>query len=173
MVHLGAVGGSPASTETAILESKLWAAADALRNNMDAAEYKHFVLGLIFLKYIREAERVVARDLVRDYESETEDLAVVRGRVHLLPTSRRALQGVLRVICEYDEYSPDAPINRYLKAASGIVVRSPILSAEVRRRAMSVRAQMTEVGEVQPEDRRAIVLDRRTAHYRDAVHLAD
>jgi len=37
------------------LESQLWAAADALRNNMDAAEYKHVVLGLIFLKYISDA----------------------------------------------------------------------------------------------------------------------
>jgi type I restriction enzyme M protein len=36
-------------------EAKLWAAADALRNNMDAAEYKHVVLGLIFLKYVSEA----------------------------------------------------------------------------------------------------------------------
>jgi type I restriction enzyme M protein len=36
-------------------EEKLWAAADALRNNMDAAEYKHVVLGLIFLKYISDA----------------------------------------------------------------------------------------------------------------------
>src|SRR3972149_5633406 len=37
------------------LEQKLWQAADALRNNMDAAEYKHVVLGLIFLKYISDA----------------------------------------------------------------------------------------------------------------------
>ena len=36
-------------------EAKLWAAADALRNNMDAAEYKHVVLRLIFLKYISDA----------------------------------------------------------------------------------------------------------------------
>src|SRR5437870_7813677 len=36
-------------------ERKLWEAADALRNNMDAAEYKHVVLGLIFLKYISDA----------------------------------------------------------------------------------------------------------------------
>jgi type I restriction enzyme M protein len=36
-------------------ETKLWAAADKLRNNMDAAEYKHVVLGLIFLKYISDA----------------------------------------------------------------------------------------------------------------------
>ena len=36
-------------------EAKLWETADALRNNMDAAEYKHVVLGLIFLKYISDA----------------------------------------------------------------------------------------------------------------------
>jgi type I restriction enzyme M protein len=35
-------------------EDKLWKAADALRSNMDAAEYKHVVLGLIFLKYISD-----------------------------------------------------------------------------------------------------------------------
>ena len=36
-------------------ERELWKAADALRNNMDAAEYKHVALGLIFLKYISDA----------------------------------------------------------------------------------------------------------------------
>jgi type I restriction enzyme M protein len=36
-------------------EAQLWKMADALRGNMDAAEYKHVVLGLIFLKYISDA----------------------------------------------------------------------------------------------------------------------
>jgi len=37
------------------LEATLWAAADKMRGHMDAAEYKHVVLGLIFLKYISDA----------------------------------------------------------------------------------------------------------------------
>ena len=37
------------------IEKTLWAAAAKLRSNMDAAEYKHVVLGLIFLKYISDA----------------------------------------------------------------------------------------------------------------------
>src|SRR5204863_4649323 len=41
-------------------EAKLWLAADKLRNNMDAAEYKHVVLGLIFLKYIPTPSRKCA-----------------------------------------------------------------------------------------------------------------
>jgi len=45
-------------------EAKLWAAADALRNNMDAAEYKHVVLGLIFLKYISDAFEAKHAELV-------------------------------------------------------------------------------------------------------------
>jgi len=44
-------------------EAQLWAAADALRNNMDAAEYKHVVLGLIFLKYISDAFEAKHADL--------------------------------------------------------------------------------------------------------------
>jgi type I restriction enzyme M protein len=42
-------------TDIKDLEKTLWAAADKLRSNMDAAEYKHVVLGLIFLKYISDA----------------------------------------------------------------------------------------------------------------------
>ncbi len=42
-------------TENNELERTLWAAADKMRSNMDAAEYKHVVLGLIFLKYISDA----------------------------------------------------------------------------------------------------------------------
>ena len=37
------------------IENQLWKAADKLRKNIDAAEYKHVVLGLIFLKYISDA----------------------------------------------------------------------------------------------------------------------
>ena len=37
------------------LEKQLWKTADKLRKNIDAAEYKHIVLGLIFLKYISDA----------------------------------------------------------------------------------------------------------------------
>ena len=36
-------------------EEKLWAAADKMRGHMDAGEYKHVALGLIFLKYISDA----------------------------------------------------------------------------------------------------------------------
>ena len=36
-------------------EAELWAMAGALRSSMDAAEYKHVVLGLVFLKYILDA----------------------------------------------------------------------------------------------------------------------
>lgn len=46
------------------LEKKLWKAADKLRKNMDAAEYKHIVLGLIFLKYISDAFEELYQKLV-------------------------------------------------------------------------------------------------------------
>lgn len=57
-------------------EEKLWKAADKLRSNMDAAEYKHVVLGLIFLKYISDAFGEVYEELENDPEglSDPEDI---------------------------------------------------------------------------------------------------
>lgn len=46
------------------LEDALWKAADKLRSNMDAAEYKHVVLGLIFLKYISDVFAKRQRELI-------------------------------------------------------------------------------------------------------------
>ena len=57
------------------IERKLWAAADKLRGSMDAAEYKHVVLGLIFLKYISDAFEA-RRDVLlgeRDQGADPED----------------------------------------------------------------------------------------------------
>lgn len=54
-------------------EQKLWQSADKLRNNMDAAEYKHVVLGLIFLKYISDAFTEVHRGLEADEWADPED----------------------------------------------------------------------------------------------------
>jgi len=58
-------------------EASLWQSADKLRKNMDAAEYKHVVLGLVFLKYISDAFEVLHSKLVAgkgDYEgSNSED----------------------------------------------------------------------------------------------------
>ncbi|MBI5429438.1 MAG: SAM-dependent DNA methyltransferase [Nitrosomonadales bacterium] len=53
---------APKETQTEPLEKQLWKAADKLRKNIDAAEYKHVVLGLIFLKYISDSfEEMYAR----------------------------------------------------------------------------------------------------------------
>ena len=55
-------------------ETQLWQMADALRGSMDAAEYKHVVLGLIFLKYISDAfEELHARVLAEWGEEAAED----------------------------------------------------------------------------------------------------
>lgn len=55
------------------LEASLWDAADRLRSNMDAAEYKHVVLGLIFLKYVSDVfakRQIELSKLVQDPTTE-------------------------------------------------------------------------------------------------------
>lgn len=55
------------------LEKKLWTAADKLRSNLDAAVYKHVVLGLIFLKYISDAFEERQRELREQFTNLNHD----------------------------------------------------------------------------------------------------
>lgn len=54
-------------------EDKLWLMADKLRNNIDAAEYKHVVLGLLFLKYISDAFEEQYEKLSKEEYADPED----------------------------------------------------------------------------------------------------
>src|SRR5271167_4886623 len=77
--------------------AKLWAAADALRNNMDAAEYKHVVLGLIFLKYISdvfEARHEYLRAAVDDPKDD----------YFLRPDLPNRSEAIARLLEDKDEY---------------------------------------------------------------------
>ncbi|MDM2762317.1 class I SAM-dependent DNA methyltransferase [Citrobacter sp. Cpo150] len=49
------------------LESKLWTAADKLRASLDASQYKHAVLGLIFVKYVSDAFMLRQEELKQDF----------------------------------------------------------------------------------------------------------
>ena len=71
-------------------EQKLWSAADKLRSNMDAAEYKHVVLGLIFLKYISDAFTEVYEKLKKDKDSDPEDVdEYISRRIFFVPKQAR------------------------------------------------------------------------------------
>ena len=55
------------------IKKTLWASADKLRANMDAAEYKHLVLGLIFLKYVSDTFAARRAELTARFADERDD----------------------------------------------------------------------------------------------------
>ena len=60
-------------------EAKMWLAADELRGQVDAAEYKHVVLGLVFLKYISDAFEEHHSQLLKEHPDEAEDRDAYRA----------------------------------------------------------------------------------------------
>ena len=88
---------TPTNNNTASIgfEQQIWAAADILRGNMDAAEYKHVVLGLIFLKYISDKFEERYRELKADNDDVEDKDAYAEKNVFFVPPSAR-----WSVICE-------------------------------------------------------------------------
>ena len=72
------------------LEKTLWQAADKLRKNMDAAEYKHIVLGLIFLKYISDSFKEMYDKLKETKGADPEDADEYRAeKIFFVPQKAR------------------------------------------------------------------------------------
>jgi len=104
------------------MKKTLWAAADKLRSSMDAAEYKHIVLGLIFLKYISDAFDERRARLAQEFQNPKSDLYIgdlAQGnlllgdlaRVVWYGTPRESVRAKLRarvkIILKRHKYPPD------------------------------------------------------------------
>ncbi len=87
------------------LDAKLWKAADKLRSSLDAANYKHIVLGLIFLKYVSDAFEERQEKLLELFKDDKED------NIYYLPRDdydsdmeyEEAIQSELELIEYYQE----------------------------------------------------------------------
>jgi type I restriction enzyme M protein len=77
------------STANIGFEQQIWAAADILRGNIDAAEYKHVVLGLIFLKYISDKFEERYLELEADDDDVEDKDAYTEANVFFVPPTAR------------------------------------------------------------------------------------
>ncbi|MDR2619761.1 MAG: type I restriction-modification system subunit M [Propionibacteriaceae bacterium] len=77
------------NTATIGFEQQIWAAADILRGNMDAAEYKHVVLGLIFLKFISDKFEERYHELEAEADDVEDKDAYTEVGVFFVPQSAR------------------------------------------------------------------------------------
>ncbi|WP_455642881.1 class I SAM-dependent DNA methyltransferase [Parabacteroides sp.] len=94
------------------LEKQLWKAADKLRKNIDAAEYKHVVLGLMFLKYISVSFEELYQELLKQVSdgADPEDREEYKvENVFFVPTDARWAQIVSK--------AKDPQIGKYVDAA--------------------------------------------------------
>ncbi|MDE2715562.1 MAG: hypothetical protein OXI33_00915 [Chloroflexota bacterium] len=139
-------------------------------NDAELEPDKHFFL-LVARWFVSACEDTLRKELARDYQHTTADLAVARGRVHTLTTTRALLAGRPKIRCSFDSFGNDTPLNRLLNHALRAVQRNSEFPDEIRRRAQQAQARFDDVGEYRPSDLYA-QCDTRTKHYQHAAALA-
>jgi 5-methylcytosine-specific restriction enzyme subunit McrC len=141
-----------------------------------SSELAHLQVGDSFLELIARwflglVQQVLRSDLLRDYTPTADELVMIHGAIEPLETARHHYSGRMTFQCDFDEFGPDTPLNRLLKAAARVVVRNSLIQEETRRDAQRVLQRFDDVGDLQPRDTLAAI-DRRSAHYSDALALA-
>ena len=83
------------------LISVLWSGADILRSKMDANEYKDYLLGIVFYKYLSDSFLIRVYDLIYDEKPETLKIALDAYREALEDESAEELKGEINSACHY------------------------------------------------------------------------
>lgn len=165
------------------LDEKLWKSADKLRSSLDAANYKHIVLGLIFLKYVSDA--------FDERQSELKDLFAQQddNNIYYMPREqyeseeeyRQAIADELEILDYYQEknvfWLPKASrwenIKNAAAQASGSVIWKDENSNEVKLRSVSwlIDNAFDEIEKANPK--LSGILDRISRHHVDSDKLLE
>ena len=121
--------------------------------------------------FLSKVEQVVASDLLRDYQATHGPLNSVRGQLDSMATAGTFYSGSLDMVCTYDDFTVDNPLNRVLLAGLRALERLARLQTDLRRISRRLSSHFFEVGEVQTSDLR-VITDRHSSHYGDALTLA-
>ena len=125
----------------------------------------------IFHTAVRQA---TGRGLLHGYETQEETLNVVRGRIRIEEQLRRRFGIAVPIEVRYDEFTPDIPPNRLLKAAVRRLAWLPHRSRNTRRLLSAMRAVFANVSDIdyRPSDLPDLPVNPLNAHYQPALALA-
>ena len=126
----------------------------------------------IFHAAVRQA---TGRGLLQGYETQEETLNVVRGRIRIEDQLRRRFGIAVPIEVRYDEFTPDIPANRLLKAAVRRLALLTQRSPHTRRLLSAMRAIFANVSDVEyrSTDLPDIPINPLNAHYQPALALAE
>lgn len=123
--------------------------------------------------FLSAAEELVVRQLARGYCEVTRELPFLRGKIDLSrSTVNWYASGSASTVCTYEEFEVDTPLNRMVKHAAVVAAESPLLTPDLRRRAVGIIDHMGEVGAVRASDSASAEISRVTAYYADVLPLA-
>ena len=98
------------------LISVLWSGADILRSKMDANEYKDYLLGIVFYKYLSDSFLIRVYDLINDEKPESLKVALEEYRAALEDESAEELMEEIKKACHY-VIEPDLTYTFFADAA--------------------------------------------------------
>lgn len=110
----------------------------------------------------------VKRGLHRDYIQKQESLAGLRGQINVAETIKQQTQQQGRLVCSFDEFSPDSPHNQALKSVLLLLLRHGNVKPENKKAIRKLLLYFADVSEVEPASIRwdALKYHRNNASYR-------
>ncbi|NYT77767.1 hypothetical protein H0A71_12240 [Alcaligenaceae bacterium] len=145
----------------------------AALSTVDHLLQRHALLDIFTNAFLAELSRLVRGGLVRRYQTEEDDLTLVRGRLNIARQVSALANRPDRIACRFDTLTADNSWNQVLKAALTIT-RSSIINMEIKRKWSELISAFDEVSTCTDGLRLSaeLIPDRHVQHYGPAMRWA-
>lgn len=109
----------------------------------------------------------IKRGLAREYQENTERIGTIRGKIELTDSLREFAKHSNKLVCTFDEYTIDSPMNRVLKTTMDLLVHSSEVKREKKAKLKNLLRYFTDVERVDP---RTIVWSAFSYHRNNATY---
>jgi len=115
----------------------------------------------------------VKRGLHRDYVRNEETLAGLRGQINVAETIKHQTQSQGKLVCSYDDFSPDSPYNQILKSVMLLLLRHGNVKTENKMALHKLLLYFSEVTEISPAEIRwdSLKFHRNNSSYRMLIGI--
>ncbi|WP_282155898.1 5-methylcytosine-specific restriction endonuclease system specificity protein McrC [Cytobacillus gottheilii] len=125
--------------------------------------------------YINGSSNLIKRGLSRNYIREHEEVSTLKGKVEIADSIKKQTLRNGRMVCQYDNFSANIKLNQIIKATINILLKSPQLDQELKKKLTKLRLYFYGIQDIQlsKEIFNSPRYNRNNYHYRMLVNISE
>ncbi|WP_350343208.1 hypothetical protein PRVXT_002498 [Proteinivorax tanatarense] len=152
-----------------------WNVLDQSDNIFLGSEKFDNIYNLFARIYINGTSSLIKRGFNRYYIQENKATSTLKGKINISDSINQQSFSYGSLVCQFDEFSKDITLNQIIKTTTNILIKSPYLDAELRKKLLKIRLHFSEIKDIRLSKTlfSSLRYNKNNYHYRMLINISE